>query len=226
MSTIEGSRNIINDNITLLYDAANFKSFISGSTKWEDLSRFNYYGDLTNSPGYSPNNLGSLTFDGIDDYINIPQTGILSNKSAFTISCWIYPTSLTGIRPIFVNYYVGNTEVLFRINNSDLQFFTFTSSQIGGTTQSFNAINQWSNVVASYDGTTMKTYVNGVQSQTTFSQSGGLSTSTLPYLIGYYTSPTNYYFEGRVASCGVYLRNLTDSEILQNFNATRFRFGV
>jgi hypothetical protein len=226
MSTTEGGSNIVNDNLTIIYDAANPKSFISGSTKWNDLSKFDYDGDLTNSPGYNSNNNGSLTFDGVNQYINIPQTGILSTKSTFTISCWMYPTSLTGIRPIFVNYYVGNLEVLFRTNGSDLQFFTFTSSQIGGTTQSFNRINEWSNVVASYDGTTMKTYVNGVQSPTTFSQTGSLSTSTLPYLIGYYTSPTNYYFEGRVASCGVYLRSLTDSEILQNFNATRPRFGV
>ena len=226
MSTTEGGGNIINDNLTIIYDAANPKSFISGDTKWNDLSKFDYDGDLTNSPGYNSNNYGSLTFDGVNQYISIPKTGILTSKSAFTITCWIYPTSLTDIRPIFVNYYVGNLEVLFRINGSNLQFFTFTSSQIGGTTQTFTAINQWSNVVATYDGATMKTYVNGVQSPTTFSQSGGLSTSTLPYLIGYYTSPTNYYFEGRVASCGVHLRSLTDSEILQNFNATRSRFGV
>lgn len=226
MSTAEGGGNIVNDNLTILYDAANFKSFISGSTKWNDLSKFDYDGDLTNSPGYNSNNYGSLTFDGVNQYINIPQTGILSSKSAFTINCWIYPTSLTGIRPIFVNYYVGNQEILFRTNGSNLQFFTFTSSQIGGTTQAFNAINQWSNVVASYDGTTMKTYVNGVQSPTTFSQSGVLSASTLPYLISYYTSPTNYYFEGRVAYCGVYSRNLTDSEVLQNYNATKSRFGL
>jgi hypothetical protein len=226
MSTAEGGGNIINDNLTIIYDAANPKSFILGSTKWNDLSKFDYDGDLTNSPGYNSNNYGSLTFDGVNQYISIPKTGILTSKSAFTINCWVYPTSLTGIRPIFVNYYVGNLEVLFRFNGSNLQFVTFTSSQVGGTTQAFTAINQWSNVVASYDGTTMKTYVNGVQSPTTFSQSGGLSTSTLPYLIGYYTSPTNYYFEGRIAYCGLYLRTLTDSEILQNYNATKSRFGL
>ena len=127
MSTAEGGGNIINDNLSINYDAANPKSFISGNTKWDDLSKFEYDGDLTNSPGYNSNNYGSLTFDGVNQYINIPQTGILSSKTAFTINCWIYPTSLTGIRPIFVNYYAGNLEVLLRINDSNLQFFTFHS---------------------------------------------------------------------------------------------------
>lgn len=226
MSTTEGGGNVINNDSTLFYDAANPKSYVLSNTKWSDLSRLEYDGNLINSPGYDSNNSGSLTFDGINQYIEIPQTGILTGKSSFSVSCWIYPTSLTGIRPIFVNYYVGNLEILFRINNSTIQFFTFTTSQVGGATQAFTAINQWSNVVATYDGTTMKTYVNGIQSPTTFSQTGGLGTSTLPYLIGYYTSPTTYFFQGRVAYCGVYLKALTSSEILQNYNTHRSRFGI
>jgi hypothetical protein len=121
---------------------------------------------------------------------------------------------------------VGNLEVLFRFNNNDLQFFTFTTSLIGGTTQSYSTLNQWVNVVATYDGTTMKTFVNGTESPTSFSQTGGLSVSTLPYLIGRYSSPTEYRFEGRVSNTIVYNRSLTSSEILQNFNYTRIRFGV
>jgi hypothetical protein len=226
MSTTEGGGNVVNDSLVILYDAANSKSFISGSTKWDNLSKFDYDGELKNSLGYNSNNFGSLTFNGVDEYVEIPKTDILSNKSTFTINSWVYPTSLTGLRPIFVNYYVANLQVMLRFSGSGLQFFTYTTTGVGGTTQSFTASNQWSNVVATYDGTTMKTYVNGVQSPTTYSQTGLLNVSTQPYLIGYYTSPTNYYFQGRVAYCGVYLRNLTDQEILQNYNAIKSRFGL
>jgi hypothetical protein len=225
MSTAEGGGNVLNDNVLIYFDATNTKSYISGSTIWNDLSPKQYNGSLINGPIFTYNNFGYLSFDGVDDYVEIPYTGILTNKNNFTISMWVYPTSLTGIRPLFVNYYVGNLEVLFRFNNNDLQFFTFTTSLIGGTTQSYSTLNQWVNVVATYDGTTMKTFVNGTESPTSFSQTGGLSVSTLPYLIGRYSSPTEYRFEGRVSNTIVYNRSLTSSEILQNFNATKSCFG-
>jgi hypothetical protein len=207
-------------------DAANTRSYPGNNTTWTDLTKNENNGGLISGPIFNSSNGGSISLDGTDDYIEIPKTGILSSKSAFTISLWTYPTSLTGIRPLFVNYYVGNQEVLFRFNGTNLQFFTFTTSQIGGTTQTYSTLNQWVNVVATYDGSIMKTYVNGVQSPTTYSQTGNLSTSTLPYLIGRYSSPTEYRYEGRVANTLVYLKSLSATEVLQNYNATKTRFGL
>jgi hypothetical protein len=216
--------NIVTDSLVLYLDAANTKSYVSGSTIWNDLSGNKNDGSLISGPIFSPSNLGIILLDGTDDYIEIPKTGILSSKNNFTISLWTYPTSLTGIRPLFVNYYVGNLEVLFRFNGTNLQFFTFTSSQIGGTTQTYSTLNQWVNVVATYDGSIMKTYVNGVQSPTTYNQTGNLSVSTLPYLIGRYSSPTEYRYQGSVANTLVYLRALSETEVLQNYNATKGRY--
>jgi hypothetical protein len=207
-------------------DAANTRSYPGNGTTWTDLTKNENNGGLISGPIFNSSNGGSISLDGTDDYIEIPKTGILSSKSTFTISLWTYPTSLTGIRPLFVNYYVGNQEVLFRFNGTNLQFYTFTTSQIGGTTQTYSTLNQWVNVVATYDGSIMKTYVNGVQSPTTYSQTGNLSTSTLPYLIGRYSSPTEYRYEGRVANTLVYLKSLSATEVLQNYNATKTRFGL
>lgn len=220
------SPKIVTDSLVSYLDAANTRSYPGNGTTWTDLTKNENNGGLISGPIFNSSNGGSISLDGTDDYIEIPKTGILSSKSTFTISLWTYPTSLTGIRPLFVNYYVGNQEVLFRFNGTNLQFFTYTSSQIGGTTQTYSTLNQWVNLVATYDGSIMKTYVNGDQSPTTYSQTGNLSTSTLPYLIGRYSSPTEYRYEGRVANTLVYLKSLSATEVLQNYNALKTRFGL
>lgn len=220
------SPKIVTDGLVSYLDAANTRSYPGNGTTWTDLTKNENNGGLISGPIFNSSNGGSISLDGTDDYIEIPKTGILSSKSTFTISLWTYPTSLTGIRPLFVNYYFGNQEVLFRFNGTNLQFYTFTTSQIGGTTQTYSTLNQWVNVVATYDGSIMKTYVNGVQSPTTYSQTGNLSTSTLPYLIGRYSSPTEYRYEGRVANTLVYLKSLSATEVLQNYNVLKTRFGL
>ena len=220
------SPKIVTDSLVLYLDGANTRSYLGSGTTWTDLSKNENNGSLISGPIFNSSNGGSISLDGTDDYVEIPKTGILSSKSTFTISLWTYPTSLTGIRPLFVNYYVGNLEVLFRFNGTNLQFFTYTTSQIGGTTQTYSTLNQWVNVVATYDGSIMKTYVNGVQSPTTYSQTGNLSASTLPYLIGRYSSPTEYRYEGRVANTLVYLKSLSATEVLQNYNTLKTRFGL
>ena len=72
----------------------------------------------------------------------------------------------------------------------------------------------------------MKSYVNGIVSPTTFNRTGILNTSTLPYLLGRYSSPTEYRYSGRFAQASVYLNALTAPEVLQNFNAQKSRFGL
>lgn len=220
--------NIVKNGLVLYLDAGSPNSFplINQTTTWKDISGNSYNASLISGPTFNSADGGSIVLDGTDDYVEIPTTGILSGKNAFTINVWTYPTSLTGIRPLFVNYYVGNQEVLFRFNGTGLQLFTFTTSQIGGTTQTYSTLNQWVNLVATYNGSIMITYVNGVQSATTFNQTGNLSTSTLPYLIGRYSSPTEYRYAGRFAQTLVYNRALSATEILQNYNATKTRFGL
>jgi hypothetical protein len=221
--------NIVKDGLVLYLDPGSPNSYFDkSSTTIKDISSFDSNADLISGPTFDPGNGGSIVLDGTDDYIAIPKTGILSGKDAFTISLWTYPTSFVGIRPLFVNYYVGNLEVLTRFNGTNLQFYTYSSTnvQVGGTTQTYSTLNQWVNIVATYNGSSMITYVNGVQSPTTFNRTGILNTSTLSYLIGRYSSPTEYRYQGRFSQTLVYLKSLTAQEVLQNYNSTKTRYGL
>jgi uncharacterized delta-60 repeat protein len=65
----------------LYLDAANTKSYVSGSTTWNDISRGGNNGTLTNGPTFNSANGGSIVFDGVDDYIQIENTINLPNWS-------------------------------------------------------------------------------------------------------------------------------------------------
>jgi len=64
------SPKIVTDGLVLYLDAANTKSFISGSTTWNDISKNKNDGTLINGPTFNPNNMGSIVFDGLNDYVN------------------------------------------------------------------------------------------------------------------------------------------------------------
>ena len=88
MSTSFAFTPIVTDGLVLYLDAANTKSYISGSTDWYDLTTYNNDGTLTNGPVFSDENEGNITFDGIDDYVNIPYDPIFDNQS-FTLNIWV-----------------------------------------------------------------------------------------------------------------------------------------
>ena len=95
------SPKIVTDGLVLALDAANRKSYNSGSTTWYDLSGNNNNGTLYNGPTFNSANSGSIVFDGVDDY----STSFISSPgSNFTISFWFNVISFgSGERQIALN---------------------------------------------------------------------------------------------------------------------------
>lgn len=84
MPTSTGPK-IVNNGLVFHVDAADINSYVSGSTTWYNLAGTNN-GTLVNGPSYSINNKGILSFDGVDDYVSIPETDI----EDWTVSTWAY----------------------------------------------------------------------------------------------------------------------------------------
>ena len=61
---------IVEDGLVLALDAGNTKSYPGSGTTWTDLSGNGNNGSLVNGVGYNSGNLGSLSFDGVNDYVN------------------------------------------------------------------------------------------------------------------------------------------------------------
>jgi hypothetical protein len=239
MSTLSGGPNIITDGLILNLDAANVKSYVSGSTTWRDISRGGNNGTLVNGPTFNTSNGGSIVFDGVDDYIIIPNSTTLNITSTITLESWIKSTTLAnslhgdGIfsKGLSSDNNSGVYETLL-IQSGDVNY-PFFRMRIGSSTPNYSPtnipiiLNQLYHIISTYNGSTIRIFINGVESGTGLSTTGTIQSNTQELTIGVrYNRGSNSYFNGNIYSSRIYNRALSAQEILQNYNATKTRFGL
>ena len=125
---------------------------------------------------------------------------------------------------------IVNTQYsLFYNSSNDIYYRTYGLSTLDlpvNTSTAGVVNNQWNNVVATWDGTNKRIYVNGVLRATSATLTGTVTQNTTgAAFIGIYGGG-GYPFNGRIAQTQIYNRALTAAEIQQNFNATRSRYGI
>jgi hypothetical protein len=242
MSTLSGGPNIITDGLILNLDAANPKSYVSGSTTWRDLSRGDNNGTLTNGPTFNSENGGNIVFDGTNDYVitTLNQTPLLNITSTITLESWIKSTAIANASHGDGIFSKGTSSdsnsgvyetVLINISGINYPFFRI---RIGSSTPTYSptnipiTLNQPYHIVSTYNGSTLRIFVNGVESGTGLSASGNIETNTQQLAIGVrYLSlsvATDSYFSGNIFLNRIYNRALSAAEILQNYNATKGRY--
>lgn len=223
--------NTITDGLVLYLDAANTKSYVSGSSTWLDLVGTNN-GTLTNGPTFNSANGGSIVFDGTNDLVEIPNT---TSLTSFTVSTWFRmtgPGSTGGPTNIIYNS-------LFGINSGIRRILVATSANTGieegrilvqmGGSNYFSALatatvtNRWNNVVYTWQANTATIYING-RSETPQSNSSVTFPAANLYLGAYSNPIIAYAMKGNIAQTLIYNRTLSPTEILQNYNATKGRY--
>jgi hypothetical protein len=223
---------IVTDGLVLCLDAADRNSYAGSGNTWTDLSGNGNSGTLVNGVGYNSDNGGSLSFDGVNDYVN---TSFSENivTTGFTFSFWFYGTKSTVHFPaqFFVN---ADSNTIFRVErfSAGSNTIEFGHSPNGGSIganelRSYNFPNNvWTYCSLVYDGNYKYIYKNGVLDVT--SSSG----QTLTYYsgaflrIGARQNAALLPFAGNMPNISMYNRALTNSEIRQNFEATKGRFGL
>jgi hypothetical protein len=210
---------ISTDGLVLALDAGNPKSYPGSGTTWTDLSGFSKNGTLVNGVGYNSGNLGSLVFDGVDDHITISQR---ETSSAFTYEAFLMPTNASKDQ-----MYVASISDTFylRITGSK----AFLSLTAGGLqrTLTHNTTLQNNNVyhiVSIYNGVQLKIYVNNVLTEGTVINA--VMTGWGAARIGRWRDADQRSFVGNIYCLRAYNRELSESEIQQNFNALRSRFSI
>ena len=223
----------VTNGLVLSLDAANNKSYPRSGTTWTDLSGNSNTGTLTNSPTFSGANGGSIVFDGVDDYISGTNNSSLQLLNDLTICAWVKLGSGGNANQGIFEKMVNNAAAInysgYGITRQDDYFkfwtggggtFAYTNSNI-----TYSSGNNWYYVVGRRMAGNNRLFINSILQ--TDSQSPPLSDSGEVYVIGrYYSNIANYYFVGNIAQTSLYNRALTDAEILQNYNATKSRFGL
>ncbi len=223
------SPKIVTNGLVLYLDAANTRSYVSGSTTWADLSRSGVNGTLVNGPTFNSANGGSVVFDGSNNYCSIPAIDVGKN---FTVGIWFRPNA-TGRKLLFSNSYTyaANKGFLFNIGNAGTDIFLSIGNdqQVKVSSTGYISANTWTYANATFDGTTIKLYINGNETTYTLT-SGTIATivyDTNPAFLGRWLNggtSTIDFFAGRISNVSLYNRALTSTEILQNYNATKGRY--
>lgn len=209
--------NIIDSGLVLYLDAANTKSYPTTGTTWTDLSKNINNSILTNGPIFNSSNIGNIIFDGIDDYCLTPLTG---NPTYFSFECVVKFNSLLGIQ-VVVGKFTGVGQDYW-LGLSSGNFVFSTNGSILNSNLSANSNNIYI-ITCILSLTSKDIYVNGVltnsASPTTSSPNGNLVLADFG-LFGLYPASINLY------SFKFYDRALTATEVLQNYNSTKARFGI
>jgi hypothetical protein len=224
--------NIVTDGLVLALDAANTKSYISGSTMWNDLSGNGNNGTLTNGPTFSSANNGSIVFDGTNDYIPL-TTQIFYNTSnpEFTLSFICKPNAST-VQRLYSEGGSNLGRLFFGINASGVIDLGIGNStlQDGTITPSPNltlTVNEWVSLTVTNKNDTTVFYKNGVvwSTRTHFIQSSS-PISAGESRIGRIYGTGGEYFNGNIPIAQIYNRALSVSEVLQNYNGQKARFNL
>jgi hypothetical protein len=194
---------------------------MSGSTTWFDKSGRGNNGTLTNGPTFNSSNGGSIVFDGVNDY-TIHNS--LNLGTICTWSVWLNYVRANNPNEAFVvlGANLDNRYTLF-YHFQDKTFYIGQSNNFPGLTYPTGlSINTWYNITFSRSGGTVIVYLNGISIGQI---SVNASFDSIFSLIGA-EKTTIYYSAVRVATVNYYNRALSASEVLQNYNATKSRFGL
>ena len=230
MGAVEGGPNVVYNGLVLYLDAANNKSYVSGSTSWLDLTpNQSNSGSLTNGPTFNTGSGGNIVFDGTNDYIDFYASSL---GTTTTVELWAKLGAGYSGTMVFgfwiYDVWTYNSTLGFNTGNGDVYGIS------SATVSSLGLVNNWKHYVfemrSDVSYTNNKIYINSV-SQTLSQQIGSEAAGNRHFNSGNGRLPgwrytTGYLMNISVASFKIYNRALTSTEILQNYNATKTRFGL
>ncbi len=161
----------------------------------------------------------TLDFDGVDDYVSIPDNSTLDFTTAMTVELWMKPDNFSktweaivtkGDNSWRIHRNADEDKVNFAINNTSLTNFSVTST-------STITDGVWYHVVGVYTGSQLEIYINGILENTT-SVSTTINNSSYNVCIGENLQATGRQFNGQIDEVRIWSDVRTSSEITASMN--------
>jgi hypothetical protein len=227
---VDNIQRIVTSGLVLNLDAANPLSYPGSGSTWTDLSGNGNNGTIVGATFNSANGgifvFNNPTSAGSSEYVNM-GANFVGQPTAFTVNHFIYLEASQSQRTIFSNYeFPSNSGWVTGISDSTnnvLKFYLGSATLFSSTTLS----NQvWYNVAITYDSGNPKIYINGVLDASSSNTINYVAGNTLNNEIGRLSGLAFQYFYGSIGIAMYYNRALSATEITQNFNAQKSRFGL
>ena len=215
------------DLLAISFDVGNTRSYSgSGTTVNGLISGIGF--TLVNGVGFGTTGTRYFTFDGVDDNIpfNIPNVG-----TTITIEMWAKIKAFSGGMPFgFLLYDVWTANGAMGYNTAVSDQYGLTSTQV----TNLGLLNQWKHYIFEMRSdvayTNNKIYINAVNQS--LSQVGGSESSGNRNFnsgngrISSWLNSNSFFIPMDLSQFRVYNRALTAFEVLQNYNATKMRYGL
>jgi len=212
---------VVTNGLVVYLDAANTRSY-SGSGLTANGLVGSINSSLVNGVGFTSTNNGSFVFDATNDYISMGTSSSVK-PTQLTLACFFKINAInapnvivgkqgTGVGAASYALVVQNGKLNFRIESGGIQDASYT----------FSNTSTYNYAVGTYDGSTMKLYLNGSLVGTATTSVSIIYSDSYPLLMGYYANA--FATNMNIGLFKLYNRALTAQEILQNYNATKKRY--
>ena len=213
---------IVTDGLVVHLDAGDSASYPGSGTTWTDLSGNGNNGTLIGTPSYTASP-GYFDITSGSTYARLSSYSHLTND--FTYSMWVRFDAFDTYDTLISNGSWTDVGPLFRVQ-STTSIAVYTENALRGTFTWSPSTNTWYNVVYTRSGSTNTLYVNGTQSGSTFTDQTNISLSNAYTFLMRSQHTANEFTNGQLAQYAMYNKALTPSEITQNYNALKGRYGL
>jgi len=214
-----GGRNIITDGLVYMIDPFNEKSYTTG-TSIKNIVTDTTQGSLTNGASYSPT-YQAWDLDGVNDYVTCNMA--LGSLSNFTYIVWVRPDSTNAsFRSLGQTGPWSTTEFALFYNGTTIRMITKANANYQNNVCSDFTENKWNQVGVVNTSTHMYLYCNGTL-RGTLVKSNTANVSLNNVYVGQHMGYG--YLSGQIGLTSCYNKNLSESEMLQNYETLKWRFN-
>lgn len=166
-----------------------------------------------------PTGRGCYQYDGVNDDVRTTSADwsrLINGASNITAEVWVNPSKLTGDY-VFASNTQDQFDLILRPTNAEVRLLTSGGLSTAIASHGMSTGNNY-HVVFTYDGTTLRLYVNGVEIDNDTSGSGAVSLANDILLIGTDTTTANRY-GGQIDGLRIYTRTMTPAQVAERYSA-------
>jgi hypothetical protein len=240
----EQDTTIVTDGLTLHLDAGDTASYPGTGTTWYDLSGNGYNGTLVNGPVHSLEKQGTFKFDGTNDHITTSLTNTSFSSANVTMEIIFNSdvvdngtfTTLAGMRPAnddknVIGLWIEARDAWAGNYNSNYGFIA-TPFGVAKTEPGTVVDNTWYHATVVSTTSEIKIYINGQLFVSSARQANFDVSTVATFGIGSFGNSVtglqypNNLSNQKISIVRLYEKSLSNEEVLQNFHATKDRFGL
>lgn len=224
---------IVLSDLVLYFDPSNSSSYPGSGTTITDLSDSGLSGTMSNITYTSP----YFTYNGSSSQISIADNAALEPGSGdWTMEVWVNHSVITGGQRTFMSKTdngggASDWSYGLRTSAAGATYLEMGNGTTSVTSPSYTVSpGQWYQIVGVWnnvDSNSITLYVNGVSQGSNSHSFTSVKNSTNPLYLGNYNG--NEYqqsFNGRIGITRLYNTSLSSSEVLNNYNADKSKYGL